>query len=103
MHKLVLASAALALLATPAFAADKTVPLAGKVIELTPTKITTQDAKNHRFEFARDSATPAPANLKVGDSVVIQTKLVAMAIAALPPKGTAKAPASATKTKKKAK
>ena len=86
MNKLAITTIVVALFSTTsAFAADVTVPLRGKVTAISPTKITI--SKNQgRFvrEIAIDPATKAPADLKVGDFAVVQTKFVAMGIAKLP-------------------
>lgn len=91
MKRLILATAALALLSTSAFADVKPFTITGTVVALTPTSITLQDTRR-RFEFARDANTPAPAGLKVGDKVFIQTKFVAMSIGPMPTKAAVPAP-----------
>jgi len=98
MKKLALAFAAVSLLSTSAFAAEALAPIKGKVAEITPQKIVIT-RNNGKFvrEMAIDSGTKVPADVKVGDAVIVQTKFTAMGIAkiAAPAPKPAKAKAAA--------
>jgi hypothetical protein len=98
MKKLALAVATLSLFSTSAFAAEALAPIRGKVAEITPQKIViTRNQGKFVREMNIDSGTKVPADIKVGDAVVVQTKFTAMGIAkiATPAPRAAKAKAAA--------
>lgn len=70
-------TAALALIASPSFAAQKTYQVTGPVTELTDSKIVVQKG-NEKWELARDTATKLPADVKVGSKVTIDYKMTAV-------------------------
>lgn len=81
MMKALLAAAALAFLATPALAAEKTYQVTGPVLELTDSKIVVQKNKD-KWELARNAATKLPAEVKVGSKVTIEYTMTAVNVIA---------------------
>jgi hypothetical protein len=67
------------LLATPAFAADKTYQVTGPVLEVTDTTITVQKGKE-KWQLARSKDTKTAGEVKVGDKVTITYTMTATAI-----------------------
>lgn len=77
--------ATLATLSTPAFAAEKAYQVTGPVLEINESKIVVEKAKG-KWEIARNAATKAPADIKVGDKVTIHYTMTATDIEAKGPK-----------------
>jgi hypothetical protein len=78
--KFIAAVAALQLVATAAFAADKTYQVTGPVLEVTDKSIVVEKS-GERWEIVRDAAAKSKgAAPKVGDKVTIQYKMVATSI-----------------------
>jgi hypothetical protein len=71
----------MALVATPAFAADKTYQVTGPVLEVTDTSVTVQKGKE-KWMVARDKDTKITGELKVGAKVTIQYRMTAETIEA---------------------
>ena len=67
--------------------ATKTYQVTGPVLEVTDSTITVQKGKE-KWQLARDKATKAPSDVKVGDKVTIEYTMSAKNIE---PKGPAKA------------
>jgi cytochrome c1 len=86
---------AVALAATPAFAADKTYQVTGPVLEVTDSVITVQKGKE-KWQIARTKDTKVTGDLKVGAKVTITYTMAATAVEA-------KADAKADKADKTAK
>ena len=77
-----------------AFAATKTYQVTGPVLEVSADKLVVQKGKD-RWEIARDAGTTVPADLKVGDKVTIQYRMIAASVETKPTGGSK---ASAKKT-----
>ena len=73
----------------------KTYQVTGPVLEITADKIVVQKG-SEKWEIARDADTKVPADLKVGDKVVIEYRMTAATVTVKPagtpaaPKGTKK-------------
>ena len=76
MKKILLASSALFLAASPAFAAGKSYQVTGPVLELTDSKIVVEKGKE-KWELARDKNTKIPATVQVGSKVTAQYSMTA--------------------------
>jgi hypothetical protein len=72
---------AMALLVTPAFAADKTYQVTGPVLEVTDASVTVQKGKE-KWQIARDKDTKVTGDLKVGAKITIQYRMTAETIEA---------------------
>ena len=57
----------------------------GPVLESTPTKIIVQKGKE-KWELTRDASTKVPADVKVGDKVTVEYKMIATDIEVKPAK-----------------
>jgi hypothetical protein len=63
---------------SPALAAGaKTYQVTGPVLEVSPTMIVVQKGTD-RWEIERNASTAAPADLKVGDKVTIEYRMIAV-------------------------
>ncbi|HEX4406779.1 MAG TPA: hypothetical protein VH560_18195 [Polyangia bacterium] len=69
----------LALLATPAHAADKTYQVTGPVLEVTDASITVQKGKE-KWQLARTKDTKVTGDLKVGAKVTISYTMTAVTV-----------------------
>jgi hypothetical protein len=67
------------LLASPAFAEEKTYQVTGPVLELSDTAITVQKGKD-KWTLARSKATKITGDLKVGSKVTIMYTMTAVSI-----------------------
>ncbi len=85
MKRLILA-AALAALAAPALAAEKSYQVTGPVVDVSDTAITVQKGKE-KWEIARTSDTKVEGEPKKGDKVTVHYKMTATSIEAKPAKG----------------
>jgi hypothetical protein len=91
--KLIPAALALALAASPLFAAPpKTYQVTGPVLALTDDMITVQKGQD-RWEIARDASTKVTGDLKVGSKVTIEYRMSATSVD-VKPAAAAKAPAA---------
>ncbi len=70
---------ALAALALPALAADKSYQVTGPVVEVSPDSITVQKGKEN-WQIARNAGTTATAEPKKGDKVTVYYSMTATKI-----------------------
>ncbi|MES1165552.1 MAG: hypothetical protein ABUR63_07340 [Verrucomicrobiota bacterium] len=98
IKRLAFSSLALMALGTTAIAAPKTYQVTGPVLEVSPTSVTVQKGKE-KWLLERDASTKASGDVKVGDKVTIEYRMVATTIeskgAAPAGKAAAAAPAPA--------
>jgi opacity protein-like surface antigen len=78
MKRLALA-VALAALAGPAAAAEKTYQVTGPVVDVTPDAIVVQKGKEN-WEIAKTADTKGAAEVKKGDKVTVQYKMTATSV-----------------------
>lgn len=89
---------ALALVSASAFAAVKTYQVTGPVLEVKSDMIVVQKG-NDKWEIARDAATKITGDLKVGEKVTIEYRMMAATVEVKP---AAKVEKKTTKTETKA-
>ena len=93
------AASLVVIFASPAFAAMKTYQVTGPVLALTDAVITVQKGQE-KWEIARDPAAKVTGELKVGQKVTIQYRMVAEEIEVKGDASAPKADKAAAKKKK---